>query len=220
MPRFQNLLSLLLLSSFAAPCQAKLINTYDLTTLCFLSTDIVEARLTRHHLPGQEEWKDTFTATVLNPLESGCKAGDKISRLALTLYAPARTGQNCLLFLTRKQDNDWQGKNPPPVRPVDMLLIDSQNRVRRYFQWSNPGGLVAEHFVSTEHPPPPSQIKTMRVHGTWVYTYQEHNTFEENDAAEQRFRPLAEERSLIVSRWAAAKKMKTPPYQVLHQTER
>ncbi len=55
MARFQKLLSLLILSSFAAPCQTALIRTFDLTTLCFLSTGVVEARLTRHHLPGQEE---------------------------------------------------------------------------------------------------------------------------------------------------------------------
>ncbi len=101
-----------------------------------------------------------------------------------------------------------------------MLLIDSHDRVRRYFQRENPGGLVAESFDFTEHPPLPSQIKTTHRHGVLVYSYQTNITFEEDDAAEQRFRPLAEERSLIISRWAAAKKRKAPPYQVLHQTER
>lgn len=222
----RSLIPLVLAATFATPCQAALIRTFDLTTLCFLSTDVVEARLTRHHLPGQEDWKDTFTATVISPLEGNYKAGDRIQRLYLNLYDPASTGQYCLLFLTRKQNDLYSlEKNPPPARLVDMLLIDmllidSQSRVRRYFQWENPGGLVAERFVFTEHPPPPSEMKITHSHGTLVYVYQEHDTFEENDGAEQRLRPLAEERSLIISKWATAKKLKTPPYQVLHQTER
>lgn len=218
MPRYRRLpLILPLAVSLLAPVpgRAALIQTFDLTTLCFLSTDVVEARLTRHHIPGQEEWKDTFTATVLNPLEGRFHVGDQIKALDLELYDPARTGQHCFLFLA---PSEWlQGK---PLRAVDMLIIDSQSHVRRYFQQENPGGLVAESFDYTEHPPLPSQIKKTHSHGVLVYSYQANITFEENDAAEQKFRTLAEERLLIISKWAAAKKLKTPPYQVLHQTER
>ena len=193
MPRFLRLLPLLFLAGFAAPCRAALIQTYDLTTLCFLSMDVVEARLTRHHLPGQEDWKDTFTATVLNPLEGKYKAGDRISRLDCTLYNPAQTGQHCLLFLTSAQEGqDSLGRKLPPVHLVDMLLIDSQSRVRRYFQWSDPGGLAAEGYIPPGLP-------------------------EQSGLPQQRFPTLTEARKIIASKWTASKKMKTPPYQVLHQ---
>ncbi len=192
MPRPSTLLPLLFLASLAAPSRAALIQTYDLTTLCFLSTDVVEARLTRHHLPGQEDWKDTFTATVLNPVEGKYKAGDQISRLDCTLYNPAQTGQHCLLFLTSKQEGqDLLGRKLPPVRLVDMLLVDTQSRVRRYFQWSDPGGLAAEGYIPPGLP-------------------------EQSGLPQQHFPTLNEARKIIGFKWDAAKRIKTPPYQVLH----
>lgn len=193
--------ALFLLLATAFPCQAVLINTYDLTTLCFLSTDVVEARLTRHHLPGQPEWKDRFTATVLNPLEGRFQAGNQIQGLDLTLYDPARTGQQCILFLA---PNTLFGSAPPksaPLQAVDMVLIDAHSRVRRYFQWSNPGGLRAEGYYEFSYDGEPYPAMHL---GEAV--------------SDKKFYPaLVEERAAIATKWAAAKKLKAPPYQVLHQ---
>jgi len=219
MLRFPKLLLFLLfaiIASATCPCHAHRDFTYDLTTLCFLSTDVVEARLIRHHIPGQEDWKDTFTATVLNPLEGSYHVGDQIKGLNLTSNNPANTGQHCLLFLT---PNTVFSPIPPkdaPLRVVDMLVIDSRNCVRRYFQWSNPGGLVAEGFYTyVEY----QTEKTMYINGVLTHTYKGCK-FAEGNTAQQKYPTLAEERKVIASRWAAAKKLKTPPYQVLHQTER
>ena len=217
MLRFRKLCLLLPTAFLLLPAssRAALISTYDLTTLCFLSTDVVEARLTRHHLSGQEEWKDTFTATVLNPLQGKLKAGDRVSGLDLTSYDPAQTGRRCLLFLTPNTLASPSPARAVPRRVVDMLLIDSHDRVRRYFQWSNPGGLVAEGFRLVPVAPPSSK-KITREHGALVYSYQENDGFVEDDSAEPRYRTRAEERLLIASRWAVAKQLQAPPYQVLH----
>jgi hypothetical protein len=216
MLRFSRLLPLLFLAGFAAPCHAALIQTFDLKTLCFLSTDVVEARLERHHLPGQPEWNDRFTATVLNPLEGRFHAGDQIKGLDLSLYDPARTEQHCILFLA---PNTVFLPTPPkdaPLRTVDMMLIDSHNRVRRYFQQSDPGGLIAEGFTRISLPPTLKRTIIHR-HNATASLYQENSTFAENVAAEQKYPTLAEERLLITSRWAGIKKLKAPPYQVLHR---
>ena len=217
MPRSCKLLlpTLAALVLLPVPSRAALIQTYDLTTLCFLSTDVVEARLTRHHLPGQPEWNDKFTATVLNPLEGHFHAGDQIKGLDLSPYDPAGTGQCCILFLA---PNTVFLPVPPKdaqTRTVDVLLVDSHNRVRRYFQRADPGGLVAEGFTRISLPP--SSKRTITHHGSAVYIYQENSSFTENDAAEQKYPTLAEERRLITSKWAAVKKLKAPPYQVLHR---
>ncbi len=214
MPRFRDLFAmgfLLFAAPFSLPCRAKLLPTYDLATLCFQSTAVVEARIVRHHLSGQEEWKDTFTATVTSPLEGGFHAGDPIFGLDLSLYDPARTGQRCLLFLAR----DTPASAEPP-RVVSMLLVDSRSRVRRYYQESNPGGLVAEGFRLVPIAPP-SHIKVTRRHGHLVYSYQENDGYVEDDSAEPRYPALADERALILTKWTAAKKLKAPPFQVLQR---
>ncbi len=147
MPRFRKLLILPLLAAFALlprPGFAALISRFDLESLCYVSTDAVEATLVRHHAAGHQEWEDRFTATVVSAIAGQYKPGDKIGPLDLYLYAPNADGQRCILFITRKeiQFDTLSPKRIPP-KAVDMLLIDSRNQVWRYYQWSNPGGLTA-----------------------------------------------------------------------------
>ena len=200
MLRFRNFFLILLFATVAClprPSRAAIEPTYDLSSLCFMSTDCVEVELVRHHYPGQEEWKDTFTATVLASLEGKYQAKDQIaiSNYPLWLYQPTRTGMRCILFLTRQNLQLSQDASLPLV---DMLLIDSHGRVRRYFQVINPGPMRAEGYRFDN--------QTGQV--------------QESDATEQKYPTLAEERALIAAKWVAAKKLKAPPYQVLHHTER
>jgi len=127
--------------------RAALIPRLDLNSLCYLSTDIVEVTVVRHHTLGQEEWKDTFTAIVTNSLEGKHKAGDQLEPLGLELYSPAQTGQHSILFLAPA---GFPFRNQPvksaPLQVVDMLLVDNHNSVHRYFQQNNPGGLQADEY--------------------------------------------------------------------------
>jgi hypothetical protein len=61
----------------ARSCTAALIQTYDLDTLCYMSSDVVVATITRDHVAGQQPWQDRFTATVVDPIEGQYHAGDK-----------------------------------------------------------------------------------------------------------------------------------------------
>jgi hypothetical protein len=189
-------LPLLLAAIAALPnlSRAAIEPTYDLASLCSQSTDVVEARLTCHHQPGQGEWKDTFTATILNSLEGKYKTGDvvPISSYPLWLYVPAQTNPPCLLFLKRQ---NLQSPQDPSMPLVDMLLIDAHGHVRRYFQQGNPGPMVAEGYTLDN--------KTGQA--------------EENDADETIYTPLADERKMILSKWAAAKKPKASSDKVLKE---
>ena len=175
------------LALLPGPGRAALIQRPTLTALCAQSTDIVEARLARKHLPGKPEWADTFSATVLSALAGSSKPGDRLLLNSdLSLYDPARTSQHCLLFLARSQ-------NSPRVRLVDMWLIDTHNRVRRYFQPSNPGGLLAEGFRMRETGRP----KWPHGQVTLILIAMQ------NDAGENKYPTLAEERRVIAAYWAA-----------------
>lgn len=161
----------------------------DLARSCFLSTDIVEARLTRTHRAGTPEWADTFSAAVLRPVVGAYVSGRRIRiPLAddLSLYDPARTGQRVLLFLAR-------GPSPSQIAVVDMRLIDSKGRVRRYFQVSNPGGLRAEGFPLTIIGVRPGP------HGHFTGLL----NAAEDDTQETKYPTLAEERRAIAAQWAA-----------------
>lgn len=147
MPRFRQLFSLLIFISaifLSLPVHAAFIPRYDLESLCYMSTDVVEATIVRHHVAGHQEWDDRFTATVVRPIAGQYKSGDKIDALDLTLYNPNASGQRCILFLTCKAFQFYvQPSKTIPPRAVDMLLVDRHDRVWRYYQWSNPGGLTA-----------------------------------------------------------------------------
>ncbi len=181
------------LALLPGPSRAALIQRPTLTALCAQSTDIVEARLARKHLPGKPEWADTFSATVLSTLAGSCKPGDHLLLHSdLSLYDPAQTGQHCLLFLTRAPGNTG-------VQVVDMYLIDTHNRVRRYFQPSNPGGLRAEGFRMTETGRQPG------LHGQYTALM----TAVEDDTQETKYLTLAAERQAITAKWNAKKITKT-----------
>lgn len=184
----------------AAPTHAALIRAYDLDTLCFMSTDVVEARLIQHHQPNQKQWDGTFTATVLSTLAGKYKAGDQINSLDVELYNPVRAGQRCLLFIARKQFYFAYLQPPEAIPPqvTDMFLIDTQNRVRRYFQWSNPGGLLAEGYsISWVFPNINSAKPVAGVEKTT-----------NSDSRERTYPTFAEERQIVASKWAAVDKLR------------
>lgn len=147
MLRIRQLLFAMLLVLFALlprPVSAALIPRYDLESLSYMSTDVVEATLTRYPIAGLQE--DRFTATVTASITGKFHPGDKISGLDLSLYDPNANGQRCILFIARKQFQFYVLPSPTiPPEAVDMLLIDSHNRVERYYQRSNPGGLTADN---------------------------------------------------------------------------
>jgi hypothetical protein len=156
MLRFRKLYLLLLLASFvliARTLHAALILRYDLQSVCYMSSDVVEATLVRNHQPGKPVWSDTYTATVLNSLEGKYKAGDQIKRLDLELYSPDQISRHCLLFIAPAGylDRSQPQKSGPP-EVVDMLLIDNKGFVHHYHQQENPGSLVADYSPRSSHP--------------------------------------------------------------------
>ena len=195
MLRFRKLFLLLLLAAFAllpCPSYAFPAPTYDLESLCYLCTNVVEATLVRHHTTGQEAWKDTFTATVVNSIIGQYKFGDSTGPFdpsELEMYSPAETGQHCILFLSpHAQPSARPAPSGTPYYKddvVDMLLIDKHGRVRRYYQWSNPGGMIAEGYLP------------------FLYDGEPHPAMHlgEADAAEETYPTLAAERRAIVAKW-------------------
>lgn len=156
MLRFRKLCLLFPLASFiliARLLHAALILRYDLQSVCYMSSDVVEASLVRHHQPGKPVWSDTYTATVLNSLEGEYKAGDQIKRLNLELYSPDQISRHCILFIAPAGylDRSQPQKGGSP-EVVDMLLIDNKDVVHRYCQQSNPGLLVPDDSPHNGHP--------------------------------------------------------------------
>ena len=206
MPRFRKLTVfsafLSALALLPRPGSAVFIPTYDLESLCLMSTDVVEATLVRRHVGGQEEWKDTFTATVVSPVAGQCCVGDRIGPLLdLTLYDPAASGQRCILFIAHKQFYfSEQPSETIPPRVTDMLLLDGHNRVRRYFQWSNPGGMVAEGYGDSVY------LQAVKTKGGVATSQMKPR--QENDATEQTYPTLAAERSIIAVKWAAVDRLR------------
>ena len=193
MPRAALLLAFAAsLALLPGPGRAALIPRLDLTALCAQSTDIVEAKLIRTHRAGTPQWKDTFSATVSSTLAGSCKSGDRLWLNGdLSLYDPARPGQHVLLFLARRPSSSQ-------AAVVDMRLIDTHNRVRRYFQPSNPGGLRAEGFRMTETGRQPG------LHGQYTALMTA-----EDDTQQTKYLTLAAERQAITAKWNAKKITKT-----------
>lgn len=170
--------------SVARSSSAALIRTYDLDTLCYKSSDVVVATLTRDHVPGKQPYEDRFTAAVVDPIEGQYHTGDTITSLDLDLYDPAENGQRCILFL-QHQEMQLHSQTPVAISPPwveDMLLIDSKDHVRRYYQWMDPGGLLAEGYSM------PFGGKPMP---------------NNSDTDEAKYPTLSTERSAIVARWTA-----------------
>ena len=180
MPRFRRFF-LALLAVFAflpRPSFAALIPRYDLESLCYLSTDVVEASLDGYKTnPAAVSGMATVTASLIGRYH----AGDEVAISGLDLYTPARPGQRCLLFIARRQFTfDAQPPKTIGQRVVDMLFIDKYNRVQRYFQTSNPGGLLAE-----DYPLPGSNAFVLNAY-----------------VLDKKCPTLAAERSAIAAEWA------------------
>ena len=108
MPRFCKLLLPLFLAVIASgtyPCCAVNIYVapkYNLDSLCYISTDVVEASLVQH--PGAGNFaEDTFTATVLSTLSGDYKPSDKIGLSYNQIVLPPQHSCSlCILFIARK----------------------------------------------------------------------------------------------------------------------
>jgi len=181
--KFLLLLLLLTIAALPCPCRAATIRTYDLDSLCFMSTDVVEATLVWHHVPGQKLWQDTLLATVDRSIAGQYQVGDQIAKLDFGMYSPAMSQQRCILFIVRKQFT-FQLQPSETIAPhlTDMLLIDAHENVRRYFQLMNPGGLLAQGY-----------FRSGGMYGAVIEYYTKGQTYP----------TLAEERKIIASKWAA-----------------
>ena len=151
-----------------------------------MSTDVVEAVLSRQN---QARQQGKINVTVVNSIAGHYHPGDKVVLFQFSDYAPASIGQHCILFITHKDFRE-DFYPPRPVYPqlVDMLLIDSQDHVRRYFQWSNHGGLVAEGYA------PPNRLgETKKI---------------QDNITEHTYPTLAAERADIINKWAAVDRLR------------
>ena len=144
MPYFRQLLFLPVLALFALlprPVHAALIRTYDLESLCYKSTDVVEATFVRQkQADGNYEW----VAVVVDSIAGGYRPGDVIMPVSIGLLSPPPFGPCVIVFIARHpsygpQRQDW-------AQVVDTLYTDRKNHVRRYYQWNNPGGQEAEGY--------------------------------------------------------------------------
>ncbi len=70
---------------------------YNLDSLCYLSTDVVEASLVRHQAE-RRSYEDTFTAMVLDTLGSDYKIGDKIELPYTQVILPPHPCSLCILY--------------------------------------------------------------------------------------------------------------------------
>lgn len=205
MPRFPKFFLLPLIAVFASlvprPTCAFPLPTYDLESLCYLSTDVVEVTLTRHHVAGQEERKDVFTATVVASIVGKHISGEQIGPFdpaELYWYSLATTSQHCILFLAPHAQPS--ARPAPPSSPYykdsveDILLIDRQDRVRRYYQQSDPTEDIkkAEGYVIFFYDGEPNH----------------HLHFAEDDTKERSYPTLISERSAIVAKWAEVNRLR------------
>ena len=202
MPPFRIVLFLLLLPIFiflSCPCSAYETVTYDVDSLCYMSSDVVEAMLTCCHCAGEEAWKDTVTATVTRTLEGSYKSGDQIVGTSLLGFFPAQTGQRCILFIARKEFYSVRGPSCP-VAPglLDMLLIDGRGHVRRYYQFCNPGPQLAEDYtvgaLSDLERDPDTAVPALEVG---------------SDAAEKAYPMLEAECLIIRATWTKMEKLRS-----------
>jgi hypothetical protein len=122
--------------------------TYDVTSLVYLSTDIVIADLS-------EDRQHQFTATVTETLYGALHPGDKLTTLTpfLTFFSPMQDGMRVILFLdSRPHQYDFLYKDlarsPYAVPPSGVYLIDGYGHVHGYFQTDNPGPYVAWGYGS------------------------------------------------------------------------
>jgi hypothetical protein len=135
---------LLVLAVFFLPAlRAMNMRTYDLTSLVYLSTDIVIADLS-------EDSQHQFTATVTETLYGALHPGDKLNTLTpfLTFFSPMQDGMHVILFLdSRPKHYDFLytelATSPYAVPPSGVYLIDEYGHVHGYSQTDNPGPYIA-----------------------------------------------------------------------------
>lgn len=121
---------------------------YNLDSLCFLSTDVVQATIVRHPAGPKRNDLDTFTATVVDPLEGEYRSGDKIEITGIEAAHCLRPCSQAILFIARKKFQlDEQSAEVIAPQITDLLPIDSEGRVRRYRQWSSIIGTNAPETV-------------------------------------------------------------------------
>lgn len=142
---------LLVMLCAASSCRAQdSIYTYDIGSLCYMSTAVVEATIADSHTVKPGALGDGWTATVIVPIEGPYRAGNRIKQLDPGMYYPCKDGQRCILFIsTYDEDSLFDGslKRTAPPALVDMLLIDRASRVRRYYQSvAAPGPLIASGY--------------------------------------------------------------------------
>lgn len=125
---------------------AMILPTYDLTSLVFLSTDIVIADISESEDHG-------FSATVTESLYGSIKPGEKLDTLTpfLSFFKPMESGMRAILFLDRRPHkydsfNSEAAKSPFAVAPSGVYLIDEYDHVHEYSQPNNPGPYVAQHY--------------------------------------------------------------------------
>lgn len=139
---------LVLTVCFLPSLRAMDMRTYDLTSLVYLSTDIVIANLS-------EDPQHQFTATVTETLYGSLHPGDRLTTLTpfLTFFSPMQEGMRVILFLdSRPQHYDFLyaelAKSPYSIPPSGIYLIDEYGHVHGYVQTDNPGPYVARGYGS------------------------------------------------------------------------
>ena len=125
------------------PSHAALIRTYDLDSLCYKSTDVVVATLVRQRPAGQLNGNYDWGAKVVASIEGQYRPGDIIMPVSIDLLSPPPFGPRCILFVARHPSFFQQ---PTWTETVTFLYTDTQNHVRRYYQWGDPGGQEAEGY--------------------------------------------------------------------------
>ncbi len=165
MLRFRKLflpLLLVVIASEVSPCRAVNIYAapkYNLDSLCYISTDIVEASLVRHSSAGNFAY-DTFTATVLDTLGGDYKVGDKIDLPYNQIVLPPQHSCSlCILFIARKDFQlDLEDAKTTFPKVQEVLPVDEFGRVQRYFQWNSQ---VSTSSPSAEDDPAEQKFPTV-----------------------------------------------------------
>ncbi len=131
---------------FSLPAQAMDMKSYDLTSLVYLSTDIVIATLS-------VDKDHKFKANVTESLYGSVHPGDTLDTLTgfLTYFEPMKEGMRVILFLDRrpkKYDFIHSGlsKSPFAIPPSGVYLIDPYGHVHTYHQMRNPGPYTASGY--------------------------------------------------------------------------
>lgn len=158
----QGLLFALLTFGFALAAgraYAKNLYSYDLDSLVYMSTDIVEGTLAE---PIKEGWDSATRFHITNVWKGKQLAGTSIPVCGLDIYRtntdvspplhsqPLLKGAHIVLFLSRTiQDGEWHAAFEPPAGYLmtvasGVKLVSSDNSILKFVQHSNPGPYADE----------------------------------------------------------------------------